>query len=344
MKKIMFLLLSSSLIAPMAFANCDGPTTPNEAIQCLVNAFNQRNVATISSASEIYQYNYNLGHNALINHVDSWDRFKSLPYYAYDYSHSVAKDSAKLSADIKSKQFESLPEDFSRYKTDRRALFTDAQAKDFANYLVKEEEQLLGKIQGVSGNEAKASEYAQLNLIGYIVPATSYELYAFLSQDADKYLNSAVLTYKQSDCENNVASFQANFADQVAKNGTLKVIMDATHPDSLLRDIAPVLSKSYAPYVIGSLDTMYAFGEGKAVSGSSSIAYNICSYDAFQNVVASGKNPEVLMLNDIVNKLSTKSKYAPQNVYWLLTAMSSKALTMDMSNVTLSTASGVMPY
>jgi hypothetical protein len=344
MKKIIFALLSSSVMAPMAFASCDVPTSSNEAIQCMVDVFNQRKVSTINNAWEIYQYNYDLGIKSLTEHVSSWDRAFAAPYYAYYYSHTVANDLNQFAFDMKAKNFNALPRDFAQYQNDRRALFTNNKAKNFATYIIKEQEQLLGKIQGVSGNDAKATEYARLNLVAYLAPATIYELYAFLSQDADKYLNSAVLTYSQSDCENNVALFQANFADQVAKNGTLKIIMDATHPDSLLRDIAPILSKSYAPYIIGSLDTMYAFGEGKAVSGSSSIAYNICSYDAFQNVVASGKNPEVLMLNDIVNKLSTKSKYAPQSVYWLLTAMSSKALTMNMSNVTLSAASGISPY
>jgi hypothetical protein len=338
MKKLTLVLLS--LAAASAFADCVTPQTPQESLKCMADSFNTRKTTIISNANEVYQYNYNIGYSSLSNKVSSWNRVISAPYYATKYATTVVPAIKTIITTIKNRQFSDLPANYATYQTARRALFTGKSA-NFATYITKELEQLIGSVEKISGNTAKAHAYAQINYVGYLAPAIVYNVYDFATTDASKYINSTVTTMTQAQCETSVSGFQGQFNQLMVNNGTVKMIADQFKPDSLVRDLTPVIAgDTYSSYITGGMDIIYAFGEGKAISGSNVVSYNVCDYSAFQTSVAKGTNPSLTALNTAVQQLASKTGYPVQNVYWLMAGFVSEGMYQAMQNVTINAGSG----
>ncbi len=337
MKKLSLILLS--LAAASAFADCVTPQTPQESLKCMADSFNARKTTIISNANEIYQYNYNIGYSSLTNKVSSLNRVISAPYYAAQYATTVVPDINTIITTLKNRQFSNLPANYAQYQQHRRALFTGKSA-NFATYITKELEQLIGSVEKISGNTAKAHAYAQINYIGYLAPAIVYNVYDFATNDAYKYINSTVNTMTQAQCEASVSGFQGQFNQLMVNNGVVKMVADQFKADSLVRDLTPVIAgDKYSSYITGGMDIIYAFGEGKAVRGSNTISYNVCDYGAFQQSVAAGTNPTLAALNSAVQQVATKTGYPVQNVYWLMAGFVSEGVYQALQNVSLNAGS-----
>ncbi len=347
MKTVLLISLLTVASLPV-YAECTAPQTSQEAISCMVQKFAVRKNNVINKSAEIYQYNYNLGYNSLATKVSTWDRILSAPAFVVAYLQKIVPDLTALYNNLKNKNFAGLPASFEKYQTDRRSLFSDSSTRNFATYLVKEQEQALGSIIKVSGNQAKATAYAQANYIGYLVPATLYELYYFINEDAKLYLNSATMLFSQADCTSSVSGFQSQFAKLTATNGTVNFVMNQAKPNSLVRQILPYVElgaeKKVTPYITGALDVTSAFTLGKVASGANYIDYDVCDYAVFTAVAATTTNPYMLQLNTMVNQLATKSGYPAQNIYWILTAVSSQSLTAALAQLSITSNAGVLPY
>lgn len=346
MKTVLLISLLTAASLPV-YAECAAPQTSQEAITCMVQKFEARKNNVVNKSAEIYQYNYNLGYSSLATKVSTWDRILSAPAFVLAYLQKIVPDLTALYNNLKNKNFAALPTSFEKYQADRRSLFSSSSTKNFATYLVKEQEQGLGSIIKVSGNQAKATAYAQANYIGYLIPATLYELYYFISEDAKTYLNSATILFSQADCSNSVTGFQAQFANLVSNNGTLGFVMNQAKPNSIVRQILPYVElgseKKVTPYITGALDVTSAFTLGKVASGSNYIDYDVCDYTVFSTVAATTSNPYMIQLNSMVNQLAAKSGYPAQNIYWILTAVSSQSLAQALSQVSIS-GNAVLPY